>query len=458
MIANLLSDCLAASALALYKPEVPETQDSESKAQLKAAVARESFLEYTIFQSIRKSMRRLNSKNMARNHLNCLQNLKMMDFENRPIPNKVLSLIDEEEEEMIRWNLRCKDVDRGNYPALNNFLDTKEGVTSDFVVQYFQLVLTLLENLSTHGSRLQRAYNSFATPPKPGRKLKIPKNEDLHLQIREVSMRMMLVSHFAWTSMLFEWLITDHIRDLLTPTQTTVVEEDGEAVKEEADEAKGVEGEGEGDKDEAVKGEGKGVEGEGDGVRGDDGEGDGGEDSQDEDDETLDNNHDDDQDEENYNEVMEAGEPSSLLDACLDPAPDCPKSRGFSVATEYISWLRVVTAPAYYHTVIVPIGTTKPRKAPTISFTVLRYPPASSEMRPWKDVIHALIDKPMEAERTITKLLEIHRTEDNIFGKLDYAFQGAAHCEAILSTIHYTAQKKAGKNDQVLGETQSILS
>ncbi|KAF8535316.1 hypothetical protein BDD12DRAFT_893304 [Trichophaea hybrida] len=109
---------------------------------------------------------------------------------------------------------------------------------------------------------------------------------------------------------------------------------------------------------------------------------------------------------------------------------------------QFIYWLRLVSAPIHF---VFSLYADRGTKIARITFHVLVYPPPSTELWPWEDVIRDLYPDTEDTRHVIEGLREEYGIlqKANIISDPMYQFRGVEHCKAILATLHYLVNSKS---------------
>jgi hypothetical protein len=360
---------------------------------MSSEVACKYLAQYATFQGIRKLERRLRSKKMPRNHLQLLQRVDFKDLGNPPL-HRLFEMFNEVEISTIKKVIETLCIDSSSYPTLSTVINggsIADDTGKTLLREYFDLVLRILGELDDHLGVLQRDYQKFSRPAQPDTssqlkqtkvdtwRAKVPSEDELRVHLNCVTSRLQFIMYFAWNSCLFKWMVTTYL------PLSLLQHSDTDEVMED-------------DKDMAPEDEGEAAEDEG-------------------------------------------MEPSEFPEVYANQ--DQESSAGHQrFLMQFIYWLRLVSAPIHFvYSLYADQGT----KIARITFHVLVYPPTSTQLRPWEEVIRDLYPDTEDACHVIEGLREEygHLPKANIISDPMFQFRGVAHCEAILSTLHYLVNCKS---------------
>jgi hypothetical protein len=341
---------------------------------------------------------------MPRDHWKILKDLDPAAVDPHPI-DEFLPLFNQARLTLLQA-FQSLRIDGQRYATLFNVAKngTESITTPDdgqtLLMQYHRFLIELLEKFEKFARDLRNSYSNFCKPkdlseteqtetplPKWKRKRKVFTKEELGHQIDGVYAVLRALGFMAWKSPLFEWYMTNYLRDSIRAL----------AVASDSD--------------------------------------------SDSDDEPDDDENDDDDHEpdDNKNGEESRSDPSDYPEAHM--SFDFKKPDKEMIAREWVYWLRLVTAPWYYAAMMH--AKTLSRNAPRLSFRLLTYPPSSTKMKPWKEVIKTMYPDPEVQNDLIEKVIANHgNTTHNMISDSNFPFKGVAHCEAVLACSHYLANSK----------------
>jgi hypothetical protein len=102
---------------------------------------------------------------------------------------------------------------------------------------------------------------------------------------------------------------------------------------------------------------------------------------------------------------------------------------------EWLAWLRLVTACIRYPQ---RVSRFHMRNVKELRLQVVRYPPSTKQILPWKELMVALF--PTADERAQINELLTERLADDISDH-SFTFKGRIHCEAMLATLHHLSKR-----------------
>ena len=355
-------------------------------------------MNYTIFQSARRIIRRLKAKKMPVQYLDVLRSIRVEEV---PLPltwSEGLGRLGSVREQVL-WTIQdCENTEQ--FAGLLRFCernarprDLSDEECLEILQQYHLLHLQLLNTLEGVLGRLCRLRNTFGesgsqdeNPNQKAKRLKLPQ---LVESTRCLLSRLM---PFAWTSSFHTWYLREFI---------------GQALMSSASESL------------------PSITANGDPPALEDSEG-----------EVADASADNDSYDEELDEELLVGDavlPSDFMEAC-DPNPKAMQVPSWELEWKY--WLRLLTVPTYYAVFFHGPGHSVPRSIvpANVTFQVIECAPPSTTMKPWRVVVRDLVPEKEKYDYIIDQLEEQYQLDEKS------KFKGAPHCEAILATLHYLAK------------------
>jgi hypothetical protein len=353
-------------------------------------------VRYTLFHGARKLERRLLSKKMPNDHWKILKDLNAAAVHPHPI-DEFLPLFDERERLALLDAFQDLEIDEQSYATLFTVANYgTESITTPhdgqmLLKEYHRFLIELLENLEKLARNLRNSYNRFCKPEDLSKTTQT-ESSSLGDEINDVYDVLRPLGHMAWKSPLFEWYITNYLRDSI---RALAVDSD-------------------------------------------------------DDDNDEDHHRDHDERDDDGDDEEDRSSPSGYPEAHMSFNLGKPDQQ--MIAKEWVYWLRLVTAPLYYSATLY--VQTLSRNMPKLSFRLLTYPPSSTEMKPWKEVIKTMFPKPGVHENIIDEVIKIYGDPggSNMISDPNFPFKGVPHCEAVLACSHYLANSKESVHQSVVSK------